>query len=206
MFIHLYLEMVRIRDDQKERLLRRKAVMLFVKEGFDGLSMQKLARAARVSPATIYIYFKNREDLILQLSAELSKKMADATLDGFDPEMSFEEGMKIQWMNRARYCMKYPEEMHFIEQVRFSPFYEKSLQLTDKRFIEVMSKFGSNAVRRNELKELPFEVFWAIAFSPLYTLVKFHMHHVSMPGRKKFVLTDEILLTTLHRVLQALRP
>ena len=40
---------------------------MIVKEGFDGLSMQKLAKAANVSPATIYLYFKNREDLLNQL-------------------------------------------------------------------------------------------------------------------------------------------
>ena len=40
---------------------------MFVKGGFNGFSMQKLAKAANVSPATIYIYFKDKEDLIQQL-------------------------------------------------------------------------------------------------------------------------------------------
>ncbi|MBN8856321.1 MAG: helix-turn-helix transcriptional regulator [Sphingobacteriales bacterium] len=33
---------------------------MVVREGFDGFSMQKLARAAGVSPTTIYIYFKDK--------------------------------------------------------------------------------------------------------------------------------------------------
>ena len=72
---------MRTRDEVKEGAIRQKALEMAVKEGFDGLSMQKLAKAAGVSPATIYIYFKDRDDLILQLWLEEVEKMAVATLD-----------------------------------------------------------------------------------------------------------------------------
>ena len=78
---------MRTRDENKELTIREKALEMAVKDGFDGLSMQKLARAAGVSPATIYIYFKDRDDLILQLWLQEVKKMVDATLEGFDPSM-----------------------------------------------------------------------------------------------------------------------
>ncbi len=73
---------MRTRDENKELTIREKALDMAVKDGFDGLSMQKLARAAGVSPATIYIYFKDRDDLILQLWLQEVKKMVDATLEG----------------------------------------------------------------------------------------------------------------------------
>lgn len=50
-----------------EKAIREKVLAMIVKEGFDGLSMRKLANAAGVSPATIYVYFKDRDDLIMQL-------------------------------------------------------------------------------------------------------------------------------------------
>ncbi|MGZ3932351.1 MAG: TetR/AcrR family transcriptional regulator, partial [Bacteroidia bacterium] len=53
MNVHLYLcPKMRTRDEQKESAIRQKAIEMIVKEGFDGLSMQKLAKAAGVSPAT----------------------------------------------------------------------------------------------------------------------------------------------------------
>jgi len=56
MNIHLYFAVpMRSRDPKKEKAIRRKAMEMIVKDGFDGLSMQKLAKAAEVSPATIYI-------------------------------------------------------------------------------------------------------------------------------------------------------
>jgi len=196
---------MRIRDENKELAIRQKALKMIVREGFDGFSMQKLAKAAGVSPATIYIYFKDREDLILQLCAEEGKKMAEATLKNFDPAMSFSEGLKIQWMNRARYCLKNPSQMHFLEQIRHSPLQEKSLQIMGDNFKNAMKTFVMNAIKRGELVKVPVEVYWSVAFAPLYNLVKFHMAGRSLGGNK-FRLSDKIMLQTLELVLKALKP
>src|ERR1700679_2171059 len=96
---------------------------MVVKHGFDGLSIHKLARAAGVSAATIYIYFKDREDLILKVYEEVSTRMFAATLEGFDPHMDFAAGLRAQWTNRARYFLQHPAEMHFMEQIKYSPLH-----------------------------------------------------------------------------------
>jgi AcrR family transcriptional regulator len=46
---------VRTRDIVKERTIQEKAIIMIVRDGLDGFSIQKLAKAANVSPATIYI-------------------------------------------------------------------------------------------------------------------------------------------------------
>src|SRR5437868_9623861 len=116
MNIHLSLLPMRTRDTNKENSIRKQAIEMVVKEGLDGFSMQKLAKAAGVSPATLYIYYKDREDLIMQLWSGAFAEMATATLKNFDPSMSFRDGLKVQWMNRARFCMKNPKQMQFMEQ------------------------------------------------------------------------------------------
>jgi AcrR family transcriptional regulator len=196
---------VRVRDPDKERAIRDAALEMIVSEGFDGLSMQKLARAAGVSPATIYIYFKNRDDLIVSLYREESARMAEFTLAGFDPSMPFAEGLRVQWINRARYFIDNPKRMHFMEQIRHSPFHDaKGAQ--PNSFGEAMRAFVEGAIRRGELIRIPVEVYWAIAFAPLYQLVKFHMQGRGMPGWGSFSLDDKILNQTLKLVLKALTP
>jgi len=196
---------MRARDDSKMQAIREKAVALIVKEGFDGFSMQKLAKAAGVSPATLYIYYRDREDLILQLWCESFKAMAEATLKNFDPEMSFSEGLKVQWMNRARYCLKYPEQMQFMEQLRHSPLQEKALEKMGEGFKNAMRTFVQNAIKKNELVKVELEVYWSIAFGPMYGLVKFHQEGQSIGGRK-FKLTGKIMNDTLQLVIKALTP
>ena len=197
---------MRARDPRKEKAIRDQALALIVRHGFDGLSMHKLARAARISPATIYIYFRDREDLILKLYDEVSRRMFAATLENFDPAMPFDQGLRVQWTNRARYFLKHPREMHFMEQIRFSPLHERALQAGDGRFKETMRAFVRNAIQRKELRPVPVEVYWSIAFAPLYQLVKFHMHGRGLPGGGPFVLDDQTLELTLNLVVKALRP
>ena len=198
---------MRTRDEMKESAIREKALEMVVKHGFDGLSMQKLAKAAGVSPATIYIYFKDRGDLILQLYLQEMKKMVDATLDGFDPSMHFEEGLKVQWLNRAKFCMQDPANMHFLEQIKFSPYHEAFMKKMDNTFIKTMGEFVHNAINRKELVKLPIEVYWSIAFAPLYQLVKMHMSGRGLRGgSEKFILDEKIMNQTLKLVLKALKP
>lgn len=196
---------MRPRDENKETAIRDKALEMAVKDGFDGLSMQKLARSAGVSPATIYIYFKDRDDLILQLFLQEMKRMSDATLEGFDPLMHFDEGLKVQWLNRARFCIQYPVSMHFLEQIKYSPYHEAFMKKVDTTFQKTMGEFVHNAINRKEIVKVPLEIYWSLAFAPLYQLVKMHMSGRGLRG-EKFVLDDKITNQTLRLVLKALKP
>jgi len=189
---------MRTRDEDKELALREKAVEMIVQVGFDGLSMQKLAKAAGVSPATIYIYFKDRDDLMVQLWVGETKKMMEATLKGFNADMHFDEGLKLQWMNRARFYIENPRTAHFLEQMKYSPYYQV--------FLQAMHSFVHNAIKRKELVKLPVEIYWSIAFAPLYSLVKLHVSGRGVGGFEKFELDEKIMNQTLKLVLKALTP
>lgn len=195
---------MRTRDTNKEILIREKAIEMIVSHGFDGLSMHKLAKAASVSVATIYIYFKDREDLIQQLYTEEFEKMTVATLVNFDPASHFDEGLRVQWMNRLKYCLENPLSMTFMEQMKHSPLIDRSIM--DRRFIDAMTQFVQTAISRKELIQLPIEIYWSVAFAPLYQLVKFHISGTSMPGQPPFILGDEQIDLTLSLVLKALKP
>ncbi|MXV14228.1 TetR/AcrR family transcriptional regulator [Hufsiella ginkgonis] len=196
---------MRNRDDQKEQAIREKVIELTAQEGFDGLSMHKLARAAGVSPATIYIYFKDREDMLLQVFTEVSDQMYKATIESFDPDMPFAEGLRVQWINRAHYFINHPMEMQFLEQMRHSPLNEKAMAQNASMFKESMQKFVHQAIDRKELIQLPFEVYWSIAFAPMYQLVKYHAQGNSSAS-ERFELTENILEQALRLVIKALTP
>ncbi|MES2591231.1 MAG: TetR/AcrR family transcriptional regulator [Bacteroidota bacterium] len=196
---------MRTKDENKADAICQKAMEIIVSKGFDGLSMQKLAKAANVSPATIYIYFKDREDLILQVAIKAAEKMVSATLKDFNPEMSFEQGLKIQWGNRANYWLKNPIEAQFVEMVRHSPNGETVFKMVKAEFSTVMGEFVQRAIKRKELIKLPLEVYWAVAFAPLYTLVKFHNNGRSIRN-EKFIWNDNYMKQTFKLVLKALQP
>lgn len=196
---------MRIRDEKKELLIKQKAIEMIVKYGFDGLSMQKLAKAAKVSPATIYIYFKDREDLIETISVEEVNTMTELTLKGFSPDMPFEKGLKKQWNNRAAYWINNPVQARFMEQVRFSPIGQKVHCKIKQEFSNIMREFVGNAIKNKELIPLQTEVFWSVAYAPLYQLIKFHLDGRGMHN-ESFQLDTKTLNTTFKLVIKSLKP
>ncbi len=194
---------MRTKDESKDLAIREKALEMIVKDGFEGLSMGKLAKAANVSPATIYLYYKNREDLLNQLYISTDKLFADVTLKDFDPEMGFEEGMWLQWKNRFEYAMKYQYNFCFMEQFRNSPLINHK-DIKPSSFKDSMMRFFQNAIKRNELVELPVEIFWSIAYGPLYTLIRFHRSSKSFTGTK-FACDEKKMRQAFDVVMAALK-
>lgn len=195
---------MRARDENKIEAIRDHAIEIIVNQGFDGLSMQKLAKAANVSPATIYIYHKNREDLLNNLFIEVQAEFNREALSGFDPEMSFRDGLWIQWENRFRFIRKYPLYITFLEQFRNSPLINHNA-ISINEFKEQMKRFVMNAIRRGEIKKTEPEVFWSIAYGSFYALMKFHLHQKSMMS-KNFKLTEPMLRNAFEMVIKALKP
>ncbi len=50
----------------RQRILKA-AMELFAKGGYENVSMRKIAKKIEYSPGTIYLYFKNKNDIMLQL-------------------------------------------------------------------------------------------------------------------------------------------
>jgi len=205
MNIHLYLcREMRTRDENKEAAIREKAMEMIVNDGFEGLSMQKLAKAANVSPATIYIYYQNREDLLNSLYNEVNNTFTEVALKKFDPNMSLEEGLWMQWKNRMKFILEYPVYFRFFEQFRNSPLIlHKDVQ--KNQFKESMKQFVTNAINRKEMARMEPEMFWSLAYGSFYSLIKFHLQEKSMMN-DSYKLTDAKLKILLKMVVAALKP
>lgn len=194
---------MRIRDVSKEELVKKRAIMVLGKEGFEGFSMNKLAKACDISVATLYIYYKDKDDLIVAIAIEEMAKMNEAMLRGFDPLMPFAEGLRTQWKNRASYALDHPEVSLFFEQLRSSTYHADIFPTATKIFSDTMGSFMKNAVKNKEIDPMPVEVFWSIAYGPLYTLLRFSHEGRSIGGRP-FAFSQKILWETFDRVLMAL--
>ena len=59
---------IQARKEKEKEALRQKILAaareLFVDEGYENVSMRKVARKIEYSPTTIYLYFKNKAELL----------------------------------------------------------------------------------------------------------------------------------------------
>jgi TetR/AcrR family transcriptional regulator, multidrug resistance operon repressor len=195
---------MRNRDADKEQLVKQKAIELLVSDGFEGFSVNKLAKACGISVATIYIYYKDKDDLIVQVAIEEATRLTDEILKDFNPELPFAEGIRQQWKSRSRQLLDNPKSAVFFEQLRSSTYQHKVHDVIVSQFKEAMGRFMHNAIARGEIDELPLEVFWSVAYAPMYNLIRFHNEGRSIAGRS-FQLTDEVLMQTCELVIKALK-
>lgn len=194
---------MKLKDSNKEQAIRRQAIEMIVKVGFDGLSMHKLAKAANLSASTIYIYFENREDLLNQLFIRVEQNFEDATLKDFNPDMTFEAGLWLQWVNRYHHIIQNPVEFLFYEQFRTSPLVKRK-PATESKFRKTMAQFVENAMSSGQIVQLRSEIFWSIAYGAFYTLIKFHLDQSTMAGTP-FNLNEQTLRNTFGLVIKSLK-
>jgi TetR/AcrR family transcriptional repressor of multidrug resistance operon len=195
---------MRTRNSDKVELVKQKAIELIVKDGLEGFSMNKLARVCNISVATLYIYYKDRDDLIMKIAIEEGTLMSDAMIKDFDPESSFEMGLRKQWENRYAYMVDRPIMTLFFDQLRASSYQQEFLKSFLMSFQQVVGRFMQNIIKRGEIDKMPLEVYWSIAFAPLYNLMRFQQEGQSIGGRP-FKMTDEILWATFDLVVKALK-
>ena len=94
--------------EEMRRLVLDAALRLFLENGFDKVSIRNIADAIEYSPATIYLYFKDKNELLFALHQQgFMKMVAD-----FQPILHLEKPFeKLMAMGQAyiRFAVENPE-------------------------------------------------------------------------------------------------
>jgi len=113
---------MRSRDYGKIDLIYTATLKLIEKDGIAGLTMAKIAKESMLATGTIYIYFKNKEDLINELYRKLERESVSRFLKGYSQDMGFRDSLKLVWMNYLNHRIDYHSESIFLEQYYRSPY------------------------------------------------------------------------------------
>jgi AcrR family transcriptional regulator len=196
---------MRIRDTNKEEIVKQKAIEMLVKLGIEGFGMNRLAKESGVSVATLYIYYTDKDDLIKKIGIEIGQSFFSEMVKDFSAAMPFKEGLRKQWENRARFALKHPLHVACWELLSHSSYRDYLLQESLTEFKIIMSDFFKNAVSKKELLPVSVEVFWSVAYGPLYSLLRFENEGKNFGGGP-FKLTQAITEETFELVIKALTP
>lgn len=66
--------MARRRTDDKRQRILEAAVKVFAKKGYHGAKVAEIAKKAGVADGTIYLYFRNKEDILVSLFDEVMEE------------------------------------------------------------------------------------------------------------------------------------
>jgi AcrR family transcriptional regulator len=197
---------MRPKNLEKEQAIRTIALQIISEEGLENLSMQKLAKAANISPRTIYIKYENKEDLLVKLFIEeVLGAYEKAILENFTETMDFAAGVKLLWKNGFRYFKQNRHAFALMLYGKSSPLLNKAFQqmnIQQGQYFSPIHRFLKLHVKKGLIKNLPFEVHRALLFSPVYDLVNEYFEYTER--LQKQIITEKVLLDSCEAVIKGM--
>ena len=91
---------------------------ILIQDGFSKMSMRRIARRANVTATSIYLYFKNKDDLLLALIEESINDLKNALQEVVDPGKDFIQQLEDMARAYIRFALEHPKEYEIIYMVR----------------------------------------------------------------------------------------
>ena len=79
--------------DKRERILRA-AIRVFARKGFYSTRVSEIAKAAGVADGTIYLYFKNKDDVLISIFQDRISKLLDTLSAAIAAAPAFEDKLR----------------------------------------------------------------------------------------------------------------
>lgn len=160
---------MRRKDDEKQKSIKEAVIKLILKEGFHGASISKIAKEAGVSPATVYIYYENKEVMLQEIYREYSEDIFDYLFDKINNCNNGEQIIEILVKEYYLYIKDNREVFHFVDQ--FSSCPALANQCSAKNGIDILNNFFDEMKRKQVFKDFRNDNVRAILFYPTKSIV-----------------------------------
>jgi len=164
---------MRPKDQTKYNAIIKTSLELVKELGFTGISIAKIAKQANISPATIYIHFKNREDLFTKLYIKIRTDMSNGALRGVRENTDIEQVFKSMWINFFSHSLNHPDYLIYREKFEQTPMME-NIKGEDFELYNSVKNLFQRGIKEHIIKDLPLPLLTSFAFVPIITLLNFH--------------------------------
>ncbi|HET7896624.1 MAG TPA: TetR/AcrR family transcriptional regulator, partial [Flavisolibacter sp.] len=155
---------MRIKDETKVHSVYKATLKLVKDRGLAGITMGDISKAASIATGTLYIYFKNKDELIKALFTECRQHSAEQYFAGLDDEASFELRMKRLFDNIISYKMAHFEVSIFLEQSYHSPFGCSTDLRKKQKALDPLYALIAEGIAQRKIKEIDPELVATFLF------------------------------------------
>ena len=182
-------------DNVKRRQIIEGARTAFLEQGFDAASMNDIARTARVSKGTLYVYFQNKEQLFQAICSEECQSQAEG-LFNFDADDSDVETTLIRIGTDFVTLVCHPEKASSARTIiaiaeRMPEIGRTYYETGPARGITLLSDYLKNKVQQGILAIDDCEVVAAqlieALLAPLFKPILFNFGKPPTPERIRYV-------------------
>lgn len=155
----------------KRNALVKATIELVNNSGFHATPMSKIAKMANVSPATIYLYFENKQDLVNQTYIEVKAEYTNYAFADFDANMTIEEGFEMIWKRIADFKLNECEHAMFLAQCDNTPMIDEESRQEGIKHLQPLLDLWERGKKEGVIKPLSDYILYAYAINPLSFLM-----------------------------------
>ena len=164
--------MAREKDYSKIDKIFEATLRLVYDKGFAGIKLTEVARLSGIAIGTIYLYFKDKDDLINQLyQYMLRKKKQDVNID-LDLNRHSEELIKELWMTYYESVFNDLKAADFFYQYQQSNALFKLINENDAFVFANLRRVLSKGVMEGRLKNMDEDILYTIMIGPIHEMAK----------------------------------
>ncbi|WP_034058832.1 TetR/AcrR family transcriptional regulator [Lacinutrix jangbogonensis] len=155
----------------KRNALVTATIELVNNSGFHATPMSKIAKMANVSPATIYIYFENKQDLVNKTYIEVKAKYTKYAFATYNTTLSVEEGFELIWKRIADYKLKECENAMFLAQCDNTPMIDETSRQEGIKHLQPLLDLWDRGKTEGVIKPMSNYLLYAYSINPLSFLM-----------------------------------
>ena len=180
-------DQMRKKDDEKEKSIKEAVIKLILEEGFHGTSISKIAKMAGVSPATVYIYFDNKENMLQNIYQEYSEEIYDYISSRVKLGMCGKEILEMLIRSYYNYICENEEIFNFVDQ--FSSCRSLACGCSKAKGICNINDLIIELKNKHIIKQYNIENLVAFIFYPVKAIA---VDHYKSEEEKKVLLLEMI--------------
>lgn len=161
---------MRTKDEEKQEALFEATVKVVNRIGFASSSVSKIANAAGVSPATLYTYHKNKEDLLISTYLNIKRKLCETAFEDIDETAPLRDSFRRIWFNLFQFTAKHTAYFQFSEQFANSPIYDQVNQKAIDRMFRPIVRLIQQGIKMKIIKDMDADIITAFIFYPVIIL------------------------------------
>ncbi|OGS73992.1 MAG: transcriptional regulator [Flavobacteria bacterium RIFCSPLOWO2_12_FULL_35_11] len=189
----------RTKSNEKRIALLNATLHLVNNNGFHDAPMSKIAKMAGVSPATIYIYFENKQDLINQLYLENKTSFSIAAFKDYLPNLPVKNGFEVIWRNIANFKLNQVEEANFLSQCdNIATMIDEESRQEGLKNLQPLLDLWERGQKDGIIKNISPYLLYAFTIYPLAFLM-------TMQKRNDFELTENQLTDAFESAWNAIK-
>mgnify|MGYP003645494495 FL=1 len=155
----------------KKKALVKATIQLVNNNGFHATPMSKIAKMANVSPATIYLYFENKQDLLNQTYIEVKAVYTEYAFETYKETMSVEAGFELIWKRIANFKLHECENAMFLAQCDNTPIIDETSRQEGIKHLQPLLDLWTRGKKEGIIKPISEYLLYAYAINPLSFLM-----------------------------------